>query len=468
MKFKTTTVALLLVVTTICVPQAYANQKPIVESFTFNPSDIDVVLGETKISFELIASHPNGIANLSSIVTLTNSASSTLSTYLIRTDSPVNYALEKVTFKGSLVVPRNIEPGVFKITVDSISNNPSAGYQYGTGIIEASPSHSLVGGENGLLVRSNGELNLPFDTFIGPTYDSKLSVVYNDQIKYNSSNTPIWKVGETYLPNKYFELRVPTLELLITSKTPKICSSDGKQLHLIQEGECSFTVFTEKTKDYATHFYTQSVSITTARLKTELIIEKIANQDSKNLPKTIAIPKVYHFAEGYVMPQSLTPTVCVAISFYVKIISGGTCTLSYQVAGSSTYLASDIYKVSFEITRDLQTITFAPIATSSVSSKSITLVATASSGGPIIYAATPTEICAVTGSILNLFKAGDCSVTATQSGSANVAPVSATATIVLTGTAVSSKKTIACTKGKSSKKVIGTNPKCPAGYKLKK
>ena len=296
MRLKTIIIAFLLAVTTIYAPQAYANQKPIIESFTFNPNEIDIVLGETKINFELIVSHPSGIANLSTMVTLTNSSTSNFSTYLTRTDSPVNYALEKVVFKGTLVIPRSIEPGIFKIKADSISNNPSAGYQFGTGIIEPSLIRPLLGGESGLLVRSNGELNLPFETFVGPAYDSKLSFVYNDQVKYNSNNTPIWKVGETFFPSRYFELRVPALELLVTSRTPNICSSDGKKLDLILEGDCSFTVSTVKTRDYMSRSYSQSVTVTSARLKTELTIEKIANQDSKNLPKTIMIPKVYHFA----------------------------------------------------------------------------------------------------------------------------------------------------------------------------
>jgi hypothetical protein len=70
--------------------------------------------------------------------------------------------------------------------------------------------------------------------------------------------------------------------------------------------------------------------------------------------------------------------------------------------------------------------------------------------------------------VLNLLQAGDCSVTATQMGSSSLAPVSATAIITIIGTKVAANKTITCIKGKTIKKVTGTNPKCPAGYKLKK
>jgi hypothetical protein len=237
---------------------------------------------------------------------------------------------------------------------------------------------------------------------------------------------------------------------------------------MIKEGTCSFTISTAKTKDYAEKISNQSATITAARVKPILNIEKIANQTSKDLPKTIEIFRVYSPAEGYVLPQSVTPVTCIANGFFIRLISGGTCTLTFQTAATSSYLASDLFKSTFEITRDLQTITFAPSATANISSKSITLTAAASGGGVITYATTSTGVCSITGSTLNLLKAGNCSVTATQAGTATLAPVSATASITLTGTAVAAKKTITCVKGKTTKKVTGTNPRCPAGYKLKK
>ena len=103
-----------------------------------------------------------------------------------------------------------------------------------------------------------------------------------------------------------------------------------------------------------------------------------------------------------------------------------------------------------------------------ISSKSLTLNSTASGGGVITYATSSTGICSITGSTLNLLKAGNCSVTATQAGTATLAPVSATANITLAGTVVAAKRTITCIKGKTTRKVTGTNPKCPAGFKLKK
>jgi hypothetical protein len=452
---------------------AQANVRPIVESFTFTPNDFDLTSVNTNVSFELVVSHPSGINNTVTKVTLTGPNRSTLAINLIRTDLPVNLALTKVTFKGILTVPPNIVAGAYSVSVAGVENNSFAGYQYETGAITPNKLRDLIGAENSLLVRNSGELNLVYDTFVGPTHNTTLGISYNNPAKYNNDAPPIWKVGEVYEPSKYFELRVPTLPLAVTSSTPTICSSDGKELKLIATGNCTFKILTAKTKEYALKEITQAITITTARDKPELAMSVIADQTSKNLPKTIEIFRVYSPTGVYVLPQGTTPAVCIASGFYVQIVGGGTCTLTYQSAANSSYLASDLYKVSFEVKRDPQTINFALPATVDISTKTLSLAATASSGASVIYSTTSADTCSITGSTLSLLKSGNCVVTASQVGTSTLAPVSITTTIMLTGaviapTPIATKKTIVCVKGKTNKKVSGANPKCPKGYKLKK
>ena len=468
MKLKAIFISATLAISTIWAPLANAAEKPVVESLTFTPNEIDLVSTNTLVSIELIISHPSGIENTSVLATFTSSRNDTLGTLLTRTDSPVNTALSKVTFRGSFSIPRLVNSGVYVLTVANIKNNSSAGYQYETGIIEAKKVRTLLGAESGLLVRNNGDLNLVYDTFVGPSYDTTLGIAFNDPNTYKPSNTPIWKVGETYTPSKYYELRTTSLAIEVKSATPAVCPSNGKEISLIKEGTCSFTVSTAKTKDYAEKISNQSATITTARVKPTLNVEKIANQTSKDLPKTIEIFRVNSASEGWVNPQSITPETCIANGSFIRLISGGTCTLTYQTAATSSYLASDLFKSTFEITRDAQTITFTPSSTANISSKSITLTAAASGGGVITYATTPTGVCSITGSTLNLLKAGNCSVTATQAGTSTLAPISATSTVMITGSLAPVNKTITCVMGKKSKKVSGANPKCPKGYKLKK
>ena len=197
---------------------AHANVKPVVESFTFTPTEVDILSPNTKIDIELIVSHPSGIENISTVATLTRSKNATLSTYLTRIDSPINSTLTKVTYRGSLTVPRDIAAGAYDFSVAAVSNNSSAGYQYPTAVIESKNIRSIIGAESGLLIRSGGDLNLTYSTFVGPSYDSALGIAFNDQVKFNTTNAPVWKVGETFTPSKYYELRVC---LLYTSPSPR-------------------------------------------------------------------------------------------------------------------------------------------------------------------------------------------------------------------------------------------------------
>ena len=471
MKIQSAVVAILLMIG-LAPGVAQANVRPVVESFTFTPNDLDLISANTDVVFELVVSHPSGIKNISTLATLSGPNGSSLATYLTRTDLPINLAQAKVTFKGTLTVPQNVLAGAYTLSVAEVANNSIAGYEYGTGAITPKKLRDLVGAEYSLLIRNSGDLNLSYETFVGPTHDTRISISYNNPTFYNNNNPPIWKVGETYLPSKYFELRVPSLPLVVSSSTPTICSTDGKELKLIAAGNCTFKVSTTKTKDYAAKEIVQVVTITAARSKPELLMSVISNQTAKSLPKVIEIFRVFSPTGVYVMPQATTPTVCIASGFYVQIVGSGTCTLTYQSEANTSYLASDLYKVSFEVTRDPQTITFAPVTTVDIAAKSLTLTATASGGGAVTFASTSNENCTISGSTLNLLKAGNCVITASQVGTAIFAPVSASATITLTGSVITpkpvvTKKTIVCVKGKTTKKVTGTNPKCPKGYKIK-
>jgi hypothetical protein len=468
MKIKSALILALLITGLIPLTAGHANVKPVVESFTFTPNEVELISTNTKVNFELIVSHPSGIKNTTTQVTLTGPYVSTLATNLTRTDSPINLALNRVTFRGTLTIPQNINAGAYTISVAEVSNNSSAGYEYGTGVIAPGKLRDLVGAESSLLIRNSGELNLIYDTFVGPTHNTSLGIAYNNPTVYNNNNPPIWKVGETYTPSKYFESRVTSLSLVVSSSTPTICSTDGKELKLIAEGNCTFKVSSLKTKDYALKEVTQNATITAARNKPELVMGTIATQTSKNLPKTVEIFRVYAPSGTWVLPQATTPTVCIAAGFYVQIVGGGTCTLTYQSEETTTYLASDLYKVSFEVTRDPQSMTFALPTSINLESRTLALVATVSSGGGILFSTSTPENCSITGSTLNLLKSGKCAVTATQPGTSTIAPISTTTTVVITESIAPTKKTITCVKGKKAKKVSGTNPKCPKGYKVKR
>jgi hypothetical protein len=390
-------------ITGVFVAPAVASEKPIVTSFTFTPLEVDLLGSSTNVTFNLVVSHPSGIANTNTYVTLKNNLNDTLGTFLTRVEK--DPAAKNVTFAGSLTIPRDINTGVYSISVAEVMNNSSAGYSYSTGTIVGGTVRTLVGATSGLIIRSAGVLNYNFPTIVGPSYDSFTSKTFLDPIKYNSLKTPIWKVGETFDPASSFELQVPNLPMILTSLSPTVCPVVGKSLNLIKEGLCSFTVSTAKTNDYLATSITQSVTITAARVKPTLVVSKISNQTSKDLPKSIDLSPVFSSTEGYIQPTTLTPSVCFGSLFFVRILAGGTCTLTYRTTETAAFLASDLYTVSFDVSID----------------------------GQPLPAPTPVA-------------------TPTPTPTAN--PVV--------------KKTITCIKGTKTIKRTAVSPKCPKGYKVKR
>jgi hypothetical protein len=293
------------------------------------------------------------------------------------------------------------------VSANAIRNNSAAGYQYETGTIVSPKVRALLGAESGLLVRSAGDLNLDYQTIVGPSHDPSLGISFNEPLKFNSAVAPIWKVGETYDPSKYFEQRVSSLPFVLASLSPTICPSNGKTLSLIKEGVCSFNVSTPKNANYLAQTIDQTVVIAAARAKPVLSIDKIVNQDVKDLGKLIEMGRVYSSSQGWVIPFSATPSTCVVTGFFVKLISGGSCKLIYQTAENASFLASDLYTSEFEILKD---------------------------GQPVVA---PTPV-----------------VTPIPTSTPTAKPVV--------------KRTISCVKGTKTIKRTAVSPKCPKGYKLKK
>ena len=145
MKIKSALLVALFITGLMPLNTSYANIKPLVESFTFTPNNVELISANTNVAFELVVSHPLGIKNITTQVTLTGPYGSTLSANLTRTDLPINPSLNKVTFKGAFTIPQNINAGAYAISVAEVSNNSSTGYEYSTGVITPGKVRDLVG-----------------------------------------------------------------------------------------------------------------------------------------------------------------------------------------------------------------------------------------------------------------------------------------------------------------------------------
>ncbi len=135
-----------------------------------------------------------------------------------------------------------------------------------------------------------------------------------------------------------------------------------------------------------------------------------------------SVPLVATASSGLVVTfTSNTLSVCSVNNSNAVAIAPGLCSITANQAGSAAFAPAPPVTQIFTINKNTQTITFAPLPDVSLSASPLTLVATASSGLPVTFAATPPSSCSVSGNIVTLVTVGLCSITANQAGNANFA-----------------------------------------------
>ncbi len=85
------------------------------------------------------------------------------------------------------------------------------------------------------------------------------------------------------------------------------------------------------------------------------------------------------------------------------------------LTGASSPLTGSIQAYSFLVTQQAQTISFAPIAQQLLGTE-LTLIASASSGLPLVYTSITPEICSVSEGVASFLTTGVCTLTAAQNG----------------------------------------------------
>jgi hypothetical protein len=411
MKIKSLFVAVLLMAGVVVAPAGKAAvifETPKQVSFTVSSKAIDLATNNSALNFELVVSHPIGIQSRNTTLHFSGRNNGySFETQLKRVDNPVNFNLQKVTFRGSLTVPSYVTPDIFYFYADPIDGFTNSNDDLTPKSEKFYPEafNDFYDATKSVLVRVNGKLNLATNTFVGPTHTS-INRLEDSKPRTLFPNDPVFRVGEVYDPTKYFEIRVPNSSLVIESRTPKICTSDLKILKFNDVGDCVFKVFMAASNDYLETSIVLSAAIIAAKNKLSINIANLPQQTVATFPKQIQVPTAYNTAGFEVMPTSTTPLVCLVTAInIVQLFSVGTCTLSYSADGGGNYSSSDPYLKSFEIIKE---------------------------GQPVVVptpqpTTTPTP----------------------------------TATPVI-------KKTISCVKGKKTVTRTGSSPKCPAGYKLKK
>ncbi|MFA7267919.1 MAG: c-type cytochrome [Sterolibacterium sp.] len=146
-----------------------------------------------------------------------------------------------------------------------------------------------------------------------------------------------------------------------------------------------------------------------------------------------------------------TPAVCNINNGTLILVAAGTCTLSASQSGNSVYNAAAPVDNSFTVASAsgavlaTQTITFAPVGAQKVGTP-VTLSASSDSGLAVSLASTTPTICTLSGNILTLVAAGNCSITANQAGNSSFA---AAAIVTRTFAVTDPAAVVSATNGKA-------------------
>jgi len=185
------------------------------------------------------------------------------------------------------------------------------------------------------------------------------------------------------------------------------------------------TTSTQTIQLHGSALYTQTITFPTMPSVTYGVAPfSISASSSSGLPVTLT---------------SSTTSICTASGtspVTVTVLQAGACTIHATQAGGSGYAVAPPVAQNLTIAHEAQTITLPTISAQTLLTGSITVNATSDSGLPVALTSGSTSICTVSGSAtpytVNLLALGNCSLTASQAGTAAFSAVAVGRTFAVT------------------------------------
>ncbi len=226
--------------------------------------------------------------------------------------------------------------------------------------------------------------------------------------------------------------------VIFSSISPSVCSTSGNTVTLLGGGTCVILANQEGDSKYAAASQVEQIFVVTDHLPQAFTQTIIFPNPG---PKMLGFPPFELVATGGASVNPVTfstfvSDVCTVEGSKVTLIATGTCTISADQSGNSSYVAAAQVVQSFLIAKANQaigTIRFDPKSLSMGGTSTASV--TASSGLAVAFSSTTPTICTVSGSTVTGVAAGTCTITASQSGNSTFAaatPVSQNLAVGLT------------------------------------
>ena len=208
------------------------------------------------------------------------------------------------------------------------------------------------------------------------------------------------------------------LAVTYTSATPAVCSVSGSTVSLLAVGNCGIVAHQAGNTFYlAAPAVGRNFTITGA---TQTINFPNPGDQTYGTPLTLVATATSGLPVSF---KAATPAICSVSGTTATMINSGVCTIQATQAGSSTWIAATPVLQSFTVHHELQTLNFPAIPTQLLSTGTVALSATASSGLPVTFASSTSTVCTVSGTTATLLAGGTCTITATQAGNGGWAPI---------------------------------------------
>jgi hypothetical protein len=208
------------------------------------------------------------------------------------------------------------------------------------------------------------------------------------------------------------------LPVAFESTTPAVCTVSGTTASLVASGQCGIAAVQVGNETYAPAtpvphsflVHQAAQTVTFAPIASQVVGAPLA------LSATASSGLAVTF-------DSTTPAICTVAGSTASMIAKGDCNIQARQAGSPVYLSALVNR-GFLVTLPTQTIDFPAITGTQTALSNIGLSATATSGLAVTYTSLTPAVCTVSGSTASLLISGNCSVQASQAGSASFAPAS--------------------------------------------
>jgi hypothetical protein len=142
----------------------------------------------------------------------------------------------------------------------------------------------------------------------------------------------------------------------------------------------------------------------------------ISNKTFGVSPFSVTLPKS---TSGLPVTLSVLSGPATISSNTITITGVGSVTLAADQAGNANYSSAPEVTTTFAVNQAPQTITFGKLPAQGYGYQSFSLTATASSGLPVTYTSSATNIATVSGNVVTILSPGSASITASQPGNAN-------------------------------------------------